>query len=158
MFPDFPPTEEEKEMMKNVEIKESNIIGAGRGVFAKKFIPKGAFIGWYRGKIVNNPNSDGSYALDISGTVVCGKKHGTFTSLINCHTGTPYRANIQFNHDGTLSTLSDIHAGEEFYANYGESYWTGRPELLYNTVINNSLKKNNTRRRRRAKNDQPPKE
>ena len=41
MFPAFPPTKEEKEMMKNIEIKESNIIGGGRGVFAKKFIQKG---------------------------------------------------------------------------------------------------------------------
>jgi SET domain-containing protein len=149
MFPEFPPTEEEKEMINNMEIKESNIIGAGRGVFAKKFIPKGAFIGWYRGKIVTNPNSDGSYALDVSGTTVCGKKHGNFTSIINCHTGTAYPANVQYNEDGSMSTLSNIQPGEELYADYGESYWTGRPELLYNTIKNNSLKKKT--RRRRAK-------
>jgi len=147
MFPEFPPTEEENEMINNMEIKESNIIGGGRGVFAKKFIQKGAFIGWYRGKIVTNPNSDGSYALDVSGRKVCGKKHGNFTSIINCHTGTAYPANVQYNQDGSMSTLSNIQPGEELYADYGESYWTGRPELLYNTIKNNSLKKKTRRRR-----------
>ena len=49
-----------------------------------------------------------------------------------------------------MSTLSDIQPGEELYADYGESYWTGRPDILYETVINNSLK-TKTRRRRRAK-------
>lgn len=38
-----------KEFQKDICIKSSTIKGAGLGVFAKKFIPKGTLIGWYRG-------------------------------------------------------------------------------------------------------------
>jgi hypothetical protein len=149
-FPNFPPTEEEEAMIRNMEIKPSTIPNAGNGVFTKVFIPKNTFIGYYRGKIVDlNKAKNTDYVLTLEdGTAVCGKDKSHFGPMINCHTATPYPANVSYSLDGKLMTVRPVHPGEELLADYGRQYWVGRPELLYDAMQTNIRK---TRRRSRAK-------
>ena len=130
-----------------MEIKQSNIPDSGRGVFTKDFIPKGTFLGYYRGKIVDMDKiKDADYVLTINdGTSSCGRNSNHFSAIINCPTATPYSPNVEFSHDGKLNTIRDIRANEELYVDYGRNYWTGRPELLYD------IAQKNIRKTRRAK-------
>jgi SET domain-containing protein len=149
-FPSFPPTEEEEVMINNMEIRQSNLPDAGRGVFTKAFIPKGAFLGYYRGKIVNlDKVKDADYVLSLEdGTSICGKNSNHFSALLNCPTATQYSANVTFTPDGKLETVRDVKAGEELFVDYGRAYWTGRPDMLYDIAQKNIRK---TRRKRAHK-------
>jgi SET domain-containing protein len=153
LFPPFPPTEEEEAMIRNMEIKQSNLPNAGRGVFTKAFIPKGTFLGYYRGKIVDlDKVKDMDYVLTINdGTSICGKHSNHFSALLNCPTATPYFPNVEFSQDGKLNTISDVKAGQELYVDYGRAYWTGRPELLYDIAQNNIRKTRRLKKGSRSK-------
>ena len=137
-------------MIRNMEIKTSTIPNAGNGVFTRVSIPKGTFIGYYRGKIIDvNTAKNTDYVLTLNdGTSICGKDKSHFGPMINCHTATPYPANVTYTEDGKLQTVRAIRAGEELFADYGRNYWIGRPELLYDTALTNIRK---TRRARRPK-------
>jgi SET domain-containing protein len=158
LFPSFPPTEEELDMINNVmRVKKSTVPGAGRGVFTRRFLPKGTFIGYYRGKIIpdeKNPNTDYTLGVqDDSGNSisVCAKKYGNFTGLVNCYTASGHAANINYMPDGRVETIADIQPGEELFADYGKNYWTGRQDMLYDMTLrlNDALRK--TRRRIKKK-------
>ena len=142
MFPSFPPTEEEQVMINNMEIKQSNIPDSGRGVFTKAFIPKGTFIGYYRGKIVDfNKVKDSDYVLTITdGTSICAKNSNHFAGILNCPTATPYSANVKFTEDGKLETIANVDPGEELFVDYGKDYWVGRAEMLYDIAQKNIRK------------------
>lgn len=150
-FPNFPPTEEEVAVMRNMEVRPSTIPDAGNGVFTNVSIPKGKFLAYYRGKIVDlNKITNTDYVLALEdGTAICGKDKTHFGSMINCPTGTPNAANVEFSQDGTLHTIRAIKPGEELFVDYGREYWTGRPEILYDTVQKNTRK---TRRARKSLN------
>lgn len=152
-FPSFPPTEEEEAMIRNMEVRTSNVPNAGRGVFTKVFIPKDTFIGYYRGKIVNlDKVNNADYVLTVHGDngpmSVCAKTSNHFGGIINCHTGTTYEQNVQYTDDGKLETIRDIQPGEELFSDYGRGYWTGRPDMLYD------IAQKNIRKTRRAKRSQ----
>lgn len=136
--------------MRNMEIKQSNIPDAGRGVFTKAFLPKGTFLGYYRGKIVNlDKIKNTDYVLTIDdGTAICGKHSNHFSAMINCPTATQYSPNVMFTTEGQLNTIRDIKANEELYVDYGRGYWTARPDLLYD------IAQKNIRKTRRAKKTQ----
>ena len=153
LFPSFPPTEEEEAMIRNMEIKQSNVPDAGRGVFTKVFIPKGTFLGYYRGKIVDvDKVKDADYVLTITdGTSICGKNSNHFSALLNCPTATPYSANVEFTQDGKLQTIDNIKPGEELFVDYGRAYWTGRPEMLYDIAQKNIRKTRRVKKGPRSK-------
>jgi SET domain-containing protein len=161
LYPSFPPTEEELDMINNVmEIKPSTVPGAGRGVFTKRFLPKGTFIGWYRGKIIpdeKNPDKDYTLGIEEDGKAIsiCAKKYGNFTGLINCYTGSGHPANVNYVDNGRMETVADIQPGEELFSDYGKDYWTGRPDMLYDIALrlNNTIASKSPRKtRRRIKN------
>jgi hypothetical protein len=134
MFPSTPETDEEIHIRENlIEVRPSSIPGGGRGVFAKQAIPKGKCLGYYRGAIVNASEIENTdYALTLEdGTVVCGRNHGNFVSIINCHLGSGRPNNVEFRPDGTLVSTLDIRPNEELFTNYGKDYWIGRPEMMY---------------------------
>jgi SET domain-containing protein len=134
MFPSTPETEEEIHIRKNfVEVRPSNIPGGGRGVFAKKPIAKGEWLGYYRGTIVKLSDLENTdYALTLEdGTVVCGRKNGNFVSIINCYLGSGKPNNVEFRSDGKLFATMDIRANDELLTNYGKDYWINRPEMMY---------------------------
>lgn len=137
-------------MINMMEIRQSTIPDAGRGVFTKGFIPKDSFIGYYRGKIVNlDKVKDTDYVLSLDdGTAICAKNSNHFAGMINCPTATQYSPNIIFTTDGRLNTIRDIKANEELYVDYGKGYWTARPDLLYD------IAQKNIRKTRRAKKTQ----
>lgn len=130
-----------------MEIRKSTIPHAGRGVFTKGFIPKDAFIGYYRGKIVNlDKVRDTDYVLTIDdGTAICAKNSNHFAGMINCPTATQYSPNVMFTTEGQLQTIRAVKPGEELFADYGRGYWTARPDLLYD------IAQKNIRKTRRAK-------
>jgi hypothetical protein len=137
MFPSIPETKEELDIKHNyIEIRPSNIPGAGRGVFAKKSIAKGTWLGYYRGTIVKLSGLENSdYALTLQdGTVVCGRENGNFVSVINCFTGSGKPNNVEFRSDGKLFSTMDIRANDELLTNYGKDYWTARPEMMYDML------------------------
>ena len=123
----------------NLEIKESLIPGAGKGLFTKVKIKKGTFIGEFAGEIIpaddadNRPESDGwfvelendlyldcyphhseaKYANDVDGIV---KIKDTFNNSEICSDWD----------DSTkiyLVASVDIEKGSEIYCSYGEPYW-----------------------------------
>ncbi len=99
-----------------VEVNDSTI--HGRGCFATRFIPAGAFIGTYTGRATD---VDGTYVLWVEGD------NGTFSGIdgdgvlrwLN-HSSTP---NVEF--DGpNLFALRDIEPTEELTFHYGDG-WEG---------------------------------
>lgn len=58
IFPQANETKEERLMKTLVHMKESNIPGAGFGVFATQRIPKGLNLGPYRGMILSKEQMD----------------------------------------------------------------------------------------------------
>lgn len=137
-------------MINNMEVRKSNVPDAGRGVFTKVFLPKGTFLGYYRGKLVDLEKvKDADYVLTVNGdTHICAKNSNHFAGLMNCHTGTTYEQNVAYTNDGKLETIRDVQPGEELFADYGRAYWTGRPEMLYD------IAQKNIRKTRRAKKTQ----
>lgn len=152
-FPPFEPTQEEEAIIRNMEIKQSTVPDAGRGVFTKAFIPKDTFIGWYRGKVIDiNKVKDSDYILTIAdGTSICAKQSNHFGGIINCHTGTGFPPNVRYTDTGKLETLRDIQPNEELFSDYGRNYWVGRPEMLYDTVQKNIRKTRRTKKGIRSK-------
>jgi|688.fasta_scaffold730950_2 hypothetical protein len=167
LFPGFSPTEEERAMEQKVEIRPSNIPGAGKGVFAKEFIPNGSYIGYYRGrsaaeKDLKDPTSHIFGSQYVLGPItnkefqeepfyVCAKKEGNFTGIINSPRGTAYKTNTRYSLDGKMYTTRDIKAGSELLAAYGSAYWNN-PIYKGDTAKQKHSVRNNTRRRARVKN------
>lgn len=121
---------------KELEIKESGITGAGKGLFTNAFIPKGTRIVEYKGTVTtwetvrhdatnayiyflkpnyvidarDHPKSLARYANDAKGLTKARDK----------------RNNAKFEADGLrvfLVAIKDIAAGEEILVDYGRKYW-----------------------------------
>ena len=122
-----------------IEIKKSNIPGAGKGVFATKLIPKGSVMGYYKGKLytqeqyekLNNKDyifelkfrNQPNFYIDASNSkysnwtrYVNGARKKSQKDMINTDT---YQQcfNIYF------EAIKDIHPGEELIISYGRHYW-----------------------------------
>jgi len=121
---------------KELEIKESGIPGAGKGLFTTVLIPKGTRIVEYKGSVTtwdavrhdatnayiyflkpnyvidarDHPKSMARYVNDAQGLVRCKDK----------------RNNARFVADGLrvfIEAIKDIQPGEEIYVAYGQKYW-----------------------------------
>lgn len=142
LFPSFGKTEDEKYVEKElIEMKPSNIPGAGTGVFAKTNIPANTELGYYRGEHLSAEEFEkkfgdvglGTYVLTLDDPedsskkmYVDGLKKGNWTSRINSPKGTLNKANIVFYTDGRVVSRRNIKAGEELFVGYGPKYWNNR--------------------------------
>ena len=136
LYPDFAETQDEIDIKNNyIEIRKSNIPGAGNGVFAKKDIKAGTKLGIYRGERLTGKELDDRYAetgcsiyvLGLEGgiNVDASGKHYNWISHVNASKGTCKKPNIYWDTKGRVFAKRNIKAGDELYASYGADYWRG---------------------------------
>jgi hypothetical protein len=132
-------------IQKVMKIKKSNIKGADMGAFMKKDVPKGKFLGWYRGKLLNenqrNKLKDDGYVwvIDIDGKemfidgkpvkknnklrYVNGAKTKEQKKLVNVDS-------YQYNKQIRYRTIKKVKKGEELIIDYGDDYWEENEESI----------------------------
>jgi uncharacterized protein len=121
---------------KQLEIKESSIPGAGKGLFTNEFIPKGARIIEYTGRIRTwkdaQHDSENYYILYVTRNHIidAGKRKKSLARYINDAKGLKkikgLNNNTEFKREGLrifVEAIKDIPAGSELYVGYGKEYW-----------------------------------
>ncbi|MES2430270.1 MAG: SET domain-containing protein-lysine N-methyltransferase [Bacteroidota bacterium] len=118
-------------------IKRSSLPKAGLGLYTKKFIPKGAFIAEYKGKIrtwkeVNFLHCDNRYIFYVNRNKVIdalGYKK-SFARYTNDAEGLKKIKGITNNADFIddngriyIEATKDILPGQEIFVSYGKEYW-----------------------------------
>ena len=124
-------------MEKNLLVKKSTISGAGKGLFTKKFIPKGSRITEYKGKIstwkdVDHHDGLNAYIYYVNRYyVIDSSKHvKNFARYANDAKGSPNGVklsnNCKFVNEGCrvfLESKKDISPNAELLVGYGKEYW-----------------------------------
>lgn len=136
-WPDESSSEEIWIARNAVRIGQSDIPGAGRGVFALLDMPSLRILSRYHGRLLSRDEVD---ILYDSSTQNCPTyllafkkgKHAWFidadlgnphwTTLVNDPRGTQLNANMKFTKHGRLKTIRRIRAGEELLVDYGSDY------------------------------------
>ncbi|WP_018612068.1 SET domain-containing protein [Segetibacter koreensis] len=121
---------------KQLEVKESNIPGAGKGLFTNKFIPKGARIVEYKGRIrtwKEVQHDDFNYYIFFvaENHIIDASRHKkSFGRYINDAKGLQkingLHNNAEFVIDGLkvfVQATKNIAAGAEIFVSYGKDYW-----------------------------------
>jgi SET domain-containing protein len=129
---------------KQLEVKESTIPRAGRGLFTTKFIARGTRIIEYKGRVRKWEEvqyCDGNYYIfyvNEDHVIDCGRNNKSLARYINDAKGLQkvkgFRNNAEFVVDGLrvfVEAKESIPAGAEIFAAYGKEYWD---------VIRNNLK------------------
>jgi len=122
---------------KQLSVKESTLPGAARGLFTKVFIPKGARILEYKGRVTtwadaehNDGNNFYLYYIDDDHVIDGSGKTGSLAQYANDARGLVkikgITNNTRFVEDGFrvfMEAKRDIQAGEELLVAYGKEYW-----------------------------------
>lgn len=121
---------------KQLEVKESNIPGAGKGLFTNQFIPKGTRIIEYKGRVRTwqeaQYDDTNYYIFFVNEEHVIDAKRQTksLARYINDASGLTkvkgLRNNAQFICEGLkvyVESIKDIPAGGEILVGYGKDYW-----------------------------------
>ena len=142
---------------KKVIVKVSTLPNAGKGLFAKEFIPKGSRIVEYKGKITTWKEVDDNDGMN--GYIYYVKRHHVIDA--SRHTGALARYandarglqrvkgitnNAEYTEDGLkvyIESKKDIPAGAEILVEYGKEYWN---------VIRHNIKVEEQRKRYKAAN------
>jgi hypothetical protein len=122
-----------------LEIKESTIPGAGRGLFTRKKLQGGTSLGFYSGKMLSTREhermsyDDSAYVVTLhwkrkvgnkfQPIIVDGKVSGNMLSMINDGPHSGYAANVEMGDGGVLYTTRVVEEGEELFWDYGNKYW-----------------------------------
>ncbi len=120
-----------------VEVKESNLPGAGKGLFAKELIPKGSRIVEYKGKIttwkeVNDDDGNNGYIYYVKRHhVIDASRHASsLARYANDARGLQRIKGITNNaayvEDGLkvyIESKKNIPRGAEILVEYGKEYW-----------------------------------
>lgn len=122
---------------KDVIVKKSTLPGAGKGLFAKKFIPKGTKIVEYKGRIRTwkevDPNKhDNGYiyyvkryhVIDAAGHKSALARYANDARGIARVKG--ITNNSEYTEEGLkvfITSVKDIPAGAEILVAYGKEYW-----------------------------------
>lgn len=126
-------------------VKDSTIPNSGKGLFTKKFIPKGTRIVEYKGKLTDwksvKDDSDNGYIYVVNNNhVIDAGKHTKALARyandargISRVKGVINNCNYVNEDDGKvyIESIKDIPAGSEILVAYGKDYWD---------VIRNNLK------------------
>ena len=122
---------------KEVEVKESLLPGAGKGLFAKKNIPKGTKIVEYKGKIttwkeVEHNDGENGYIYYVKRYhVINASRHASALARYANDAKGLQRVkgivnNAEYIEDGLkvyIQSTKDIPAGTEILVEYGKDYW-----------------------------------
>ena len=117
-------------------VKKSTIPGSGKGLFTKKFIPKGTRIVEYKGRITNWKEMkdawDNGYIYSINRNRVIDAKR-TLKALARYANDASglirvkgITNNCVYSNDGLkayIESVKDIPAGSEILVSYGKEYW-----------------------------------
>lgn len=145
---------------KKVEVKTSTLPNAGKGLFAKEFIPRGTRIVEYKGEITtwkevdsNDGNNGYIYFVKKDHVIDASRSPKALARYANDARGITrvkgVTNNSEYVEDGVkvyIEAKKDIPAGEEILVEYGKEYWD---------VIRHNLKVDEQRRKlreRKAKN------
>ncbi|KAL7681922.1 putative SET domain-containing protein [Plasmopara halstedii] len=123
-----------------VEVRNSNIPGAGKGLFATRLHVRGSIICEYSGIVLPNEAAwkvkDKSYLMKMGDNVYVDAQDcpDVLARYINDCRGHRGGFNVHFvkrPKDGKADVVAmrDINSGEELYVNYGRLYW-----LAYNMM------------------------
>jgi len=132
----------------DLELKQSNIVDAGLGVFLSKnseIIPKDTFIRYYEGEWLTNDKlkSDYSYYINKHVYIDIDPFNKPYSCMINDAYNSSYENNVMskpmieplesitrrnykkfdVNKIIGLYTTKDICPGDELFFDYGEDYW-----------------------------------
>ncbi|MCS6999415.1 MAG: SET domain-containing protein-lysine N-methyltransferase [Bacteroidota bacterium] len=116
-----------------VEVRESTIPGAGKGLFAVRRLPKDTFLFYYDGDRLSVQEYTeryaelgvGPYAIELNATTVIDARRtdaGVARFICSYH-GSGRKPNVQYYTTGTcveVWTIRTIEPGEELLADYGE--------------------------------------
>lgn len=114
----------------SLTLAQSNILNAGKGVFANEIIPKDTIIDEYYGDVYEISYASSRYFLEI--TPDCGIDAFNFPrcymAMINDVHGTSHEVNCIFIIDkekrrAYVKSITDIPAKSELYIEYGDEYW-----------------------------------
>ena len=122
---------------KKVQIKQSSLPASGKGLFAKKFIPKNSRIVEYKGKVTswkevadNDGNNGYIYYVKRNYVIDASKHPGALARYANDARGLKrvkgILNNAEYVEDGFkvyIESRKDILAGEEILVEYGKEYW-----------------------------------
>ncbi|MEO7394247.1 MAG: SET domain-containing protein [Chitinophagaceae bacterium] len=122
---------------KKIKIKTSGLPGAGNGLFAKTFIPKGTLIVEYKGKITSwkeVDNNDGNnvyiYFVKRNHVIDARRYKSAMARYANDAKGLQrvkgITNNAEYIEDGLkvyIQSKKDISAGTEIFVEYGKEYW-----------------------------------
>jgi SET domain-containing protein len=136
----------------HIEIKKSNLPGAGKGLFARNFIPKRTLITEYKGRIrtwaeVKQDKASNVYLYYVNRNHVIDARNykKSKARYANDARGLQrikgfFNNAVYIEKDGRvfIESARDIAPGEEILVSYGKEYWDA---IRYNEKI--SVKKNN---------------
>jgi SET domain-containing protein len=138
-------------------VKRSTLPGAGKGLFTKKFIPKGTRIVEYRGKVSTWKDSD----FEDNGYIYYVKRNHVIDARLHPDELARYandangiqkvkglRNNAEYEEDGFrvfIEATRDIPAGSEILVSYGKEYWQ---VIRHNMKIDQQQQKNGAHVRR----------
>ena len=121
---------------KHLEVKESNIPGAGKGLFTKTFIAKGTRITEYKGRIRTWKEveyDDSNYYIfyvNEDHVIDAARNKKSLARYINDARGLQkikgLNNNAEFVVDGLkvfVVAIKDIQPGSELFLGYGKEYW-----------------------------------
>ncbi len=122
---------------KKLVVKASKLPNAGKGLFAKEFIPKSTRIVEYKGKITtwkevddNDGNNGYIYFVKRNYVIDASKSTSAIARYANDAQGLQrvkgIKNNAEYVEDGLkvfIEAKRDIPAGEEIYVEYGKEYW-----------------------------------
>lgn len=125
--------------IRNFVIKESNIPGAGDGLYTLKNFKKGDKILPYTGDLIDIPSDDDDdelleYALTIGDKIINAEstqseltRYSNDCRIKNRRAGQCKNNNAQFddvgNYEAYMVATKNIKAGEEIFTDYGNEYW-----------------------------------
>ncbi|XP_065904004.1 PR domain zinc finger protein 10-like isoform X3 [Dysidea avara] len=117
-----------------VTVKMSSIMNAGKGVFAKEFIPRRTRIGPYKGEVVQKEDvtdeTDTSYFWEVKKgrefyyIDAKNEEHASWLRFINCARNEEEQNLLSFQYQRNIYcyTIKDILPGTELLVWYGEQY------------------------------------
>lgn len=123
---------------KNLEVKESKIKGAGKGLFTKVHIKKGQLISRFTGELIENEkvedlnsNEKFLYLIEWDEKYTLNVEHSNcFAKYANDAEGIKKTKMFSNNsemcwkkNDLFLRAIKDIKEGDEIYVSYGKQYW-----------------------------------
>lgn len=137
---------------KQLVIKRSTIPGAGKGLFTKKFIPKGTRILEYKGKIstwkeVDSQGGENAYIFYVKRNhVIDASRNKKSLARYANDAGGLTRVkgitnNAVYEEEGVrvfIASKKDIPAGSEILVSYGKEYWQ---VIRYNKKIDTNNNK-----------------